>query len=88
MNPSKFSIVLSGTLGHEVNGELYMLKPGMVGILRPGDKMRHIVPKGEDAKVLVIWAQAGEAKRNLDNTASLWRRAAAASSSSGVNTDN
>ena len=29
--------VLAGVYGHEVNGKLYLLKPGMVGIVRPGD---------------------------------------------------
>ena len=58
--------VISGTFGHEVNGELNMLTPGMVGVVRVGDAVRHIVPKQEDAKVLVIWTPAGEAKRILD----------------------
>ena len=53
--------VLSGTYGHEVNGKLYLLKPGMVGIVRPGDHVRHLVPKGGPTKVLIIWAPAGEA---------------------------
>jgi quercetin dioxygenase-like cupin family protein len=52
--------VVSGVFGHEVNGHYFLLKPGMVGVARPGDKVRHIVPKGEDAKVLVIWTPGGE----------------------------
>ncbi len=60
--------VLSGTWGHEVNGHYYLLKPGMVGVVRPGDHVRHIVPKGADAKVLLIWAPAGEANRIIDYT--------------------
>jgi quercetin dioxygenase-like cupin family protein len=55
--------VLSGTYGHEVNGKLYLLKPGMIGIVRPGDHVRHLVPKSGPAKVLIIWAPAGEAER-------------------------
>ena len=55
--------VLSGTYGHEVNGKLYLLKPGMIGIVRPGDHVRHLVPKSGPAKVLIIWAPAGEAAR-------------------------
>lgn len=55
--------VLSGTLGHEVNGEMHMLAPGMVGVVRPEDSVRHVVPRQADVKVLVIWAPAGEAKR-------------------------
>jgi quercetin dioxygenase-like cupin family protein len=54
--------VLSGIYEHEVNGKLYRLKPGMVGIVRPGDMVRHLVPKdGGEAKVLILWAPAGEA---------------------------
>jgi len=55
--------VLSGTFGHEVNGELHWLTPGQVGVVRPGDTVRHIAPKDGEVKVLVIWAPAGEAKR-------------------------
>lgn len=54
--------VLSGTYEHEVNGKLYRLAPGMVGIVRPGDRVRHIVPKTGPAKLLIIWAPAGEAQ--------------------------
>jgi quercetin dioxygenase-like cupin family protein len=55
--------VLSGTYEHEVNGKLYRLTPGMVGIVRPGDKVRHLAPKDGDAKLLVLWAPAGEARQ-------------------------
>jgi quercetin dioxygenase-like cupin family protein len=55
--------VLSGVYEHEVNGKLFRLKPGMVGIVRPGDTVRHLVPKDGDAKVLILWAPAGEAAR-------------------------
>lgn len=55
--------VLSGTLGHEVNGERHLLTSGMVGVVRSGDTVRHFVPKDADAKTLVIWAPSGEAKR-------------------------
>ncbi len=55
--------VLSGTYEHEVNGKRYLLKPGMVGIVRPGDKVRHIATKDGDTKLLVLWTPAGEARR-------------------------
>ena len=55
--------VLSGTLGHEVNGEMHMLTPGMVGVVRPEDAVRHLVPKDGDVRMLVIWAPAGEAQK-------------------------
>jgi quercetin dioxygenase-like cupin family protein len=57
--------VLSGTYAHEVNGKRYLLRPGMVGIVRPGDQVRHLVPKEGDAKLLIIWAPAGEAGHSL-----------------------
>ena len=52
--------VLSGTYEHEVNGKRYQLTPGMIGIVRPGDHVRHVVPKSGAAKVLIIWAPASE----------------------------
>ena len=55
--------VLSGVYGHEVNGQLYLLKPGMIGIVRPGDHVRHLVPKSGDTKLLILWAPAGEAAK-------------------------
>jgi quercetin dioxygenase-like cupin family protein len=55
--------VLSGAFGHEVNGELHWLTPGQVGVVRPGETVRHIAPKDSDVKVLVIWTPAGEAQR-------------------------
>lgn len=55
--------VLSGTYDHEVNGKTYRLKPGMLGIVRPEDRVRHLVPKDGDAKLLILWAPAGEIAR-------------------------
>jgi len=55
--------VLSGVYGHEVNGKLYLLKPGMVGIVRPGDAVRHLVPKAGPTKLLILWSPAGEAAK-------------------------
>ncbi len=55
--------VLSGVYGHEVNGKLYLLKPGMIGIVRPGDSVRHLIPKAGPAKLLIIWAPPGEAAK-------------------------
>lgn len=57
--------VLAGIYEHEVNGKLYRLTPGMIGIVRPGDHVRHIVPKSGPAKVLIIWAPAGEIQRDF-----------------------
>ena len=55
--------VLSGVYGHEVNGKLYLLEPGMIGIVRPGDSVRHLIPKSGPARLLIIWAPSGEAAK-------------------------
>ena len=52
--------VLSGTYIHEVNGHRYALAPGMVGVVRLGDHVRHIAPRNGDAKLLVMWVPGGE----------------------------
>lgn len=57
--------VLSGELVHVVGGERHVLKPGMLGFVRPPDKVDHIVPGDEPVKALVIWAPGGEAARVL-----------------------
>jgi quercetin dioxygenase-like cupin family protein len=54
--------VLAGVYEHEVNGKLYRLSPGMVGLVRPGDHVRHLVPNAGPTKVLIIWVPGGEAK--------------------------
>lgn len=59
--------VLSGELEHIVNGESYLLKPGMLGFVRPPDEVNHVVPGDEPVKALVIWAPGGEANRILGN---------------------
>jgi quercetin dioxygenase-like cupin family protein len=53
--------VISGRLGHTVNGEKHVIEPGMVGIVRPGDSVVHSVESDEPVKGLVIWAPGGEA---------------------------
>ena len=55
--------VLSGELEHVVNGESYLLTPGMVGIVRPGDEVIHRIPGNEPVRALVIWVPGGEAAR-------------------------
>jgi quercetin dioxygenase-like cupin family protein len=57
--------VLSGTYDHEVNGKRYELTAGMVGIVRPGDHVRHLVPNSGPAKLLIMWVPGGEAARVL-----------------------
>ena len=52
--------VLSGELEHVVNGKSQILKPGMVGYVKPPDKIRHKTgPAG--ARVVVMWVPGAEA---------------------------
>ncbi|NJN40335.1 MAG: cupin domain-containing protein [Gammaproteobacteria bacterium] len=53
--------VLSGELEHVVNGNSTLLKPGMVGFVRPPDQVRHRTTA--ETRVLVIWVPGGEAAR-------------------------
>ena len=62
--------VLSGELEHIVNGKSIVLKPGMVGFVKPPDLVRHKVGSSGPAKAVVIWAPGGEAARVVSN----WRR--------------
>jgi quercetin dioxygenase-like cupin family protein len=62
--------VLSGELEHVVNGKSTFLKPGMVGLVRPPDKVRHKTGPNGPTKALVIWAPGGEAGR----IASRWKK--------------
>ncbi|HEX7937683.1 MAG TPA: cupin domain-containing protein [Gemmatimonadaceae bacterium] len=55
--------VLSGELDHVVNGVSHVLKPGMAGIVRPGDQVTHKVLSSDSARVLVIWAPGSELAR-------------------------
>ncbi|MEP6833006.1 MAG: cupin domain-containing protein [Gemmatimonas sp.] len=61
--------VVSGTLEHTVNGKTEILKPGMVGYVKPPDKIRHKTgPDG--AKVVVVWVPGAEASR----IAAMWKK--------------
>lgn len=51
--------VRSGELEHIVDGHSMLLKPGMVGFVRPPDLVRHRA--AGDTRVLVIWVPGGEA---------------------------
>ncbi len=55
--------VVSGEMEHVVNGESFMLKPGMVGIVKAGDEVRHNVLGNEPCVSVVIWVPGGEAER-------------------------
>jgi quercetin dioxygenase-like cupin family protein len=58
--------VLSGELEHVVDGKSHLLKPGMLGFVRPPAKVNHVVPGTEPAKALVIWAPGGEGHRIVE----------------------
>ena len=54
--------VLSGELEHVVNGTSQILKPGMVGYVKPPDKIRHKTgPAG--AKAVVMWVPGIEGSK-------------------------
>ena len=54
--------VLSGELEHVVNGTSQILKPGMVGYVKPPDKIRHKTgPAG--AKAVVMWVPGIEGNK-------------------------
>lgn len=55
--------VLSGVLDHVVNGKTFQLQPGMVGVVRAGDRVAHSVASEEPVHVLAIWAPGGELAR-------------------------
>ncbi len=52
--------VVSGELEHVVNGKSEILKPGMVGYVKPPDKIRHKTGAA-GAKVVVMWVPGAEA---------------------------
>lgn len=55
--------VLEGEMDHVVNGKTYHLRPGSVGVVRPGDEVIHRVTSATPVRVLVMWAPGGELKR-------------------------
>lgn len=59
--------ILSGTLGHTVNGERHVLTPGTVGIVRPEDTVAHSVESDEPVKALVLWVPGGESSRLIND---------------------
>lgn len=51
--------VLSGEFQHEVNGQTHVLTTGMLGFVKPGDKVRHrtgTVP----ARTLMVWVPGAD----------------------------
>jgi quercetin dioxygenase-like cupin family protein len=54
--------VLSGELEHVVNGKSEILAPGMIGYVKPPDRIRHKTGAA-GAKVLVAWVPGEEARK-------------------------
>ncbi len=54
--------VIEGELGHIVNGELHVLTPGMVGIVRYPQEVVHKTLSVDGVRVLVIWPLGNEVK--------------------------
>ena len=54
--------VIEGELGHIVDGELHVLTPGMVGIVRFPQEVVHKTLSEDGVRVLVIWPLGNEVK--------------------------
>jgi quercetin dioxygenase-like cupin family protein len=54
--------VLEGEFHHEINGRTYVLRPGGVGVVKVGDKVRHKTA-ATPAKLLMIWVPGEEGAR-------------------------
>jgi quercetin dioxygenase-like cupin family protein len=47
--------VLGGEFQHVVNGQTHLLTPGMLGVVKPGDKVRHKTGASGAVRTLMIW---------------------------------
>jgi uncharacterized cupin superfamily protein len=63
--------VLEGEFQHEINGRTYVLRPGMIGVVKVGDKVRHKTGAGP-VKLLMIWVPGEEGTRVAEG----WRPSA------------
>jgi mannose-6-phosphate isomerase-like protein (cupin superfamily) len=54
--------VLDGEFHHEINGRTYVLRPGMIGVVKVGDKVRHKTGPGP-VRLLMIWVPGEEGAR-------------------------
>jgi quercetin dioxygenase-like cupin family protein len=55
--------VVQGEFQHVINGKAHVLRPGGVGIVRPGDKVRHRTGSQGPVKTLMIWVPGDEGTR-------------------------
>jgi quercetin dioxygenase-like cupin family protein len=54
--------VLEGEFHHEIDGRTHVLRPGMIGVVKVGDKVRHKTGS-RPVKLLMIWAPGEEGAR-------------------------
>ncbi len=54
--------VIEGELGHIVDGEMHVLTPGMVGIVKYPQEVVHKTLSEDGVRVLVIWPLGNEVK--------------------------
>ena len=59
--------VISGRMGHIINGRKHIIEPGQVGIVHAGDKIIHTVEGDEPVKAIVIWVPGEEADNLVNN---------------------
>jgi quercetin dioxygenase-like cupin family protein len=57
--------VLEGEYQHEIDDKTFVLRPGMIGVVKPGDKVRHKTGPAP-VKLLMIWAPGEEGERVAD----------------------
>jgi quercetin dioxygenase-like cupin family protein len=55
--------VLSGDFQHVVNGQTHRLGPGMLGFVKPGDKVQHRSSAKGPVKVLMIWVPGADGEQ-------------------------
>ena len=51
--------VLAGEFQHEINGQTHVLKTGMLGFVKPGDKVRHRTGS-LPARTLMVWVPGAD----------------------------
>jgi quercetin dioxygenase-like cupin family protein len=52
--------VLSGEFQHVVNGQTHLLTPGTLGLVKPGDKVRHKTGPVNAVRTLMIWVPGAD----------------------------
>lgn len=52
--------VLAGEFQHVVNGRTHVLTPGMLGLVKPGDKVRHKTGASGPVRTLMIWVPGAD----------------------------